>query len=191
MLWGYVFMIRQTDYAIKINFHVLTIFRYNNYILWSNLFVGCGIVFYDYLQSFRFLIWWMGDDKWLEQRLSYSVVVEISYAVTDNMEWSQIVKFMGPTWGPPGSCRPQMGPMLAPRTLLSGVFVVMWRCFISASLLDLSHVLSSIEQVLTHWGPDKMVVILQTIFSNGYFCMSCFCIYSHLTEIGSWECNKQ
>ena len=27
---------------------------------------------------------------------------------------------MGPTWGPPGFCRPQMGPMLAPWTLLSG-----------------------------------------------------------------------
>ena len=27
---------------------------------------------------------------------------------------------MGPTWGPPGSCRPHMGPMLAPRTLLLG-----------------------------------------------------------------------
>ena len=27
---------------------------------------------------------------------------------------------MGPTWGPPGSYRPQMGPMLAPWTLLSG-----------------------------------------------------------------------
>ena len=26
---------------------------------------------------------------------------------------------MGPTWGPPGSCRPQMGPMLAPWILLS------------------------------------------------------------------------
>ena len=37
---------------------------------------------------------------------------------------SQIAKFMGPTWGPPGSCRPQMGPMLAPWTLLSGLF---WR----------------------------------------------------------------
>ena len=36
---------------------------------------------------------------------------------------SQIAKFMGPTWGPPGSCRPQMGPMLAPWTLLSGMFV--------------------------------------------------------------------
>ena len=31
-----------------------------------------------------------------------------------------IIKFMGPTWGPPGSCRPQIGPMLAPWTLLSG-----------------------------------------------------------------------
>ena len=33
---------------------------------------------------------------------------------------TQIAKFMGPTWGPPGSCRPQMGPMLAPWTLQSG-----------------------------------------------------------------------
>ena len=29
---------------------------------------------------------------------------------------------MGPTWGPPGSCRPQMGLMLAPWTLLSGSY---------------------------------------------------------------------
>ena len=36
-------------------------------------------------------------------------------------EWSQIAKFMGPAWGPPGSCRSQMGPMLAPWTLLSGI----------------------------------------------------------------------
>ena len=35
---------------------------------------------------------------------------------------TQIAKFMGPTWGPPGSCRPQMGPMLAPWTLLSGKY---------------------------------------------------------------------
>ena len=32
---------------------------------------------------------------------------------------SQIAKFMGPTWGPPESCRPQMGPMLALWTLLT------------------------------------------------------------------------
>ena len=34
---------------------------------------------------------------------------------------TKIVKFMGPTWGPPGSCELQMGPMLAPWTLLSGL----------------------------------------------------------------------
>ena len=34
--------------------------------------------------------------------------------------YTQIAKFMGPTWGPPGSCRTQMGPMLASWTLLSG-----------------------------------------------------------------------
>ena len=33
---------------------------------------------------------------------------------------TQIAKIMGPTWGPPGSFRPQMGPMLATWTLLSG-----------------------------------------------------------------------
>ena len=33
---------------------------------------------------------------------------------------SQITRFMGPTWGPPRSCRPQVGPILAPWTLLSG-----------------------------------------------------------------------
>ena len=37
---------------------------------------------------------------------------------------SQIARFIGPTWGPPGSCRPQMGPMLAPWTLLSGMIAV-------------------------------------------------------------------
>ena len=29
---------------------------------------------------------------------------------------------MGPTWDPPGSCRPQMGPMLAPWTMLLGLW---------------------------------------------------------------------
>ena len=33
----------------------------------------------------------------------------------------EIVKFMGPAWGPPGSCRPQIGPMLAPWNLFSGI----------------------------------------------------------------------
>ena len=34
---------------------------------------------------------------------------------------SQTAKFMGPIWGPPGSYRSQMGPILAPGALLSGL----------------------------------------------------------------------
>ena len=37
-------------------------------------------------------------------------------------ETSQIAKFLVPTWGQSGSCRPVMCPMMAPWTLLSGVF---------------------------------------------------------------------
>ena len=33
---------------------------------------------------------------------------------------TQVARLMGPTWGPRGSCRPQVGPMLAPWTLPSG-----------------------------------------------------------------------
>ena len=37
---------------------------------------------------------------------------------------SQITKFMGAKWGPPGSCRLQMGPMVVPGTLLLGIFLI-------------------------------------------------------------------
>ena len=38
----------------------------------------------------------------------------------------QIAEFMGPTLDPPGSCRPQMGPVLTPWTLLSETFPFNW-----------------------------------------------------------------
>ena len=43
---------------------------------------------------------------------------------------SLIARLMGPTWGPSGDDRTQVGPMLAPRTLLSGMFKsVWWSCW--------------------------------------------------------------
>ena len=50
-----------------------------------------------------------------------SIYRSIWYDIIRQNPTSQIAKFMGPTWGPPGSCRPQMGPMLVPWTLLSGI----------------------------------------------------------------------
>ena len=46
---------------------------------------------------------------------SFSENIETLYAGTwhEHIQQAfQIAKFMGPTRGPPGSCRPQMGPML-------------------------------------------------------------------------------
>ena len=37
-----------------------------------------------------------------------------------------IARYMGPTWGPSGADRAQMGPMLAPWTLLSGKMSCWW-----------------------------------------------------------------
>ena len=42
----------------------------------------------------------------------------------------QIARITWPTWGPPGSCRPQVGPMLAPWTLLSGTYHMLSFCYI-------------------------------------------------------------
>ena len=54
----------------------------------------------------------LGDIKWY-------VVLLIATQTPTKWE-TQIARFMWPTWGPPGSCRSQLGPMSAPRTLLSG-----------------------------------------------------------------------
>ena len=40
-----------------------------------------------------------------------------------------IARFMGPTWGPSGADRTQVGPMLAPWTLLSGILSHTFHCF--------------------------------------------------------------
>ena len=65
----------------------------------------------DLCQSLTVLIPYGHGCRWLGDARSQDISIH-----------AQIAKFMGPTWGPPGSCRPQMGPMLAPWTLLSGWF---------------------------------------------------------------------
>ena len=49
-----------------------------------------------------------------------NIMFYISTISTNQVLTTQIAKFIGPTWGPPGSCQPQVGPMLAPLTLLPG-----------------------------------------------------------------------
>ena len=74
----------------------------------SGLSILCKQISISIKPGWKFQTWVVGVDK-------FSKVSNEPGAI------SQITKFMGPTWGPPGSCRPQIGPMLAPWTLLSGM----------------------------------------------------------------------
>ena len=64
---------------------------------------------------------------------------------------SQIAKFMGPTKGAPGSCRPQMGPILAPWTLLSGVLL----------MGHVSHYLGYILELYHQYPSHRVLIELQ------------------------------
>ena len=87
----------------------------------------------DYLENVYTVNWyssWARLSKWrwsycrkYDKRLTFSIITHWNDTrLLKHHSWktTQIAKSMGPTWGPPGSCRPQMGPMLAPWTLLSG-----------------------------------------------------------------------
>ena len=42
---------------------------------------------------------------------------------------SQTAKFMGPKWGPPGSCRPQMGPCWPHEHCYQGLYAKLTSCY--------------------------------------------------------------
>ena len=97
----------------------LWIQRSKNHVFQEQRFIKELLLFYHYMVKK-----WYG---WRILKLHYIMILNIFTCCfpvygfpMNHCEAPQITKFMGPTWGPPGSCRPQMGPMLAPWTLLSG-----------------------------------------------------------------------
>ena len=58
------------------------------------------------------------DQVWLSSRQRH----EMNQCWFAASQIPLIARFMGPTWGPPGANRTQMGSMLAPWTLLSGLY---------------------------------------------------------------------
>ena len=72
--------------------------------------------------------WWQ---SWHHDDYLCSNVIYTTHTTHQWQWWSlfhkictaQIAKFMGQTWGPPGSCRPHVGPLLTPWTLLSWRFL--------------------------------------------------------------------
>ena len=107
--------------------------------------------------------------QWLFQRYEH----EWLWPGYDNMgsvnfaAYSQIARFMGPTWGPPGSCWPQVGPMLAPINLAirdwlqAGERLLCFRT-VFYSFLHLSNETSNI----THYKKGTLEFLYKSVFSK-------------------------
>ena len=69
----------------------------------------------------------MGCLLWIQH------MIDILPEFLQSVMQSQITRLL-PIWGPPGSCQPQVGPMFAPWTLLSGISYYVGPCYNSTGL---------------------------------------------------------
>ena len=114
-------------------------------------------------------------------------------------EDSQRAKFMGPTWGPPGSCRPQMVPKLSLWTLLlgDGIQLGLYRGKGTEQTIFVTKVLIWIvcygrsKGTSTHQSRDQMTAIFHTTFSNAFSSIKYMTVDYDFTEICSKGSNQQ
>ena len=139
----------------------------------------------------------------LTQYRVWNLVWEISWSCwkhsTNNS--SRIARFMGPTWGPSGADRTQVGPMLTPFILLAGFvsyslrliircqFWYLWRLSQRELLLSDPCTVKSGDK--TDLGRDKVADVLQTTFSNSFLVWKLLPFESNLTDIISQISNQQ
>ena len=100
---------------------------------------------------------------------------------------------MRPTWGPSGSCRPQMGPMLAPWTLLSGLIskqqYVTQTTFFKNSWRDLLRIVCNLQ--INKVGPEQNDWHFANAFSWNFVAKICIMIQTPLVFVlRSWTDSK-
>ena len=86
-----------------------------------------------------------------EAMILHALIIYYTFIHVCVVNSAQIAKFMAPTWGPPGSCRPHMGPMLAPWTLLSGCVLVLSDS--SALIVQGYSNASAVSMIITFYQP--------------------------------------
>ena len=92
------------------------------------------------------------------------------------IEVSQIARFMGPTWGPSGSCRPQIGFMLASWTSLSRMIETAQFAAIPGRLLCLY------EMWLVKWSSHYEPNITMNAITNWHGNLPTFCVNCGIME---------
>ena len=118
--WALLWLADRQDVQAKVGLsgisHLFMNFR--DEFSWYVIFMDGNNVLIAWYNLFLEIRQWLriGDAE-----TSPNFLTQIILQTDDHGPWnynrkktSQIAKFLGPTWGPPGSCRHQMGPMLAP-----------------------------------------------------------------------------
>ena len=82
---------------------------------------------------------------------------------------------MGPIRGPPGTCRPQVGPMLAPYTLLSGLF-----CQLTM------HPRVNHMPVYQWWIP-ALLLYVESLSSTSFLLVIVFWHWPHAVSVYKWQ----
>ena len=74
--------------------------------------------------------------------------------------YSLIARFMGPTWGPSGAERTQVGPMVAPWTLLSGLICIQLTkvLYVGGVLMDINIAYTAIHMTFTNYSCPGMTL---------------------------------
>ena len=101
------------------------------YWLWVSMFIPYGIysLLFELGRSRVYVPWTVFSFHKMHFKLSYAKILilftpepsqSLAEAVYVVYIYILIARLIGPTWGPPGADRTQVGPMLAQWTLLSG-----------------------------------------------------------------------
>ena len=90
--------------------------------------------------------------------------IKVLYCIraAGHKHWRPDSKVHGANMGPPGSCRPQMGSMLAPWTSSGGCLAAFKVTLVAVTINDIR------PKLLTHWGRDNMAAISQPTLSNAF-----------------------
>ena len=119
----------------------------------------------------------------------FVALANIWQEINDDLECSvltQIASFTGPTWGSLGSCRPQVGPMLAPWTLLSGLWKQKGWDELTVRLDSwFYHTTSDILNVLLHAGPHFNIKTVFSMYMDSHYKDEMVVIPSYLY---TWYC---
>ena len=97
---------------------------------------------------------------------------------------AQIARFIWPTWGPPGSWRPLVGPTLAPWILLSGCSFISVSTAIGLTELGLGTM--AVSGYLTNRFGERPVCLMGlTLYGTSSFCLW---LSTHYMEFHSQHC---